>query len=40
MQNPTASLLYISRTVRGRITEFYRHIQAGVGYIGARYLLR
>ena len=29
--------LYISRTVRARTTKFYRHIQAGMAYIGAEY---
>ena len=37
MPNPTASLLYISRTVSARITKFYRHIQADLAYIGAGY---
>ena len=37
MPNPTASLLYISRTVRARITKFYRRTQAGLTYIGAGY---
>ena len=37
MPNRTASLLYIFRTVRARITKFYRHIQAGLAYIAAGY---
>ena len=35
--HPTASLLYISRTVRARITYFYRHIQADLLYICTGY---
>ena len=37
MPNPTASLLYISRTVRARNTKFYKHILAGLAYIAAGY---
>ena len=37
MLNRTASLLYISKTVRARITEFHTLIQAGLPYIGAGY---
>ena len=37
MSHPTASLLYISRTVWARITKFYRHIQADLPYIDTEY---
>ena len=37
MPNPTASLLYTLRTVRARITKFYRHIKDSLPYIGTGY---
>ena len=37
MPNPTALLLYISRTVRARITKFYGCNKASLPYIGTGY---